>query len=108
MKLFLGVVAYLVIMVLVVRWLNRKPWVIHIPRMPVDGEGNAAGQSILADCCPVCGQGGFYNGPQNRDGSMEIYCGNSDCRTGFRVFNYGGGKIKADPLVDKGPDHLYR
>lgn len=92
------IVALILLLVILIVPRLREP-MIHIPRSPGDGDGNAAGYLLHRGICPACGDdGGFYSGGPN-----VIYCGNRECRVGFEITNYGNGKVKAEPVEGADP-----
>lgn len=80
-------------------WQTRP---IHIPRTPGTPRQNYFGMKIHRGFCPRCACEEFFSGPPG-----VIFCGNENCRAGFKVWNYGDGKVFAEQ-TENGPDHLYR
>ena len=94
----------IVAIIIIVPRLQRGQQPINIPRTHASGEANDAGRSIAANCCPLCrDEGGFFQGQT----LGVIYCGNSACRAGWAVTNYGNGKVRADLVDGAGDDWLY-
>jgi hypothetical protein len=89
------------IIIIVPRLQHQQP--IVIPRSNGFPRSNDLGLCIAANRCPRCDEEGFY--AEERPGI--IYCGNASCRAGFRVENYGSGRVWAEPIED-GPPFLYR
>jgi hypothetical protein len=87
----------------ILRNLITRHYSIQIPRSHAPGTGNALGAMIAQNRCPLCkDKRGFYRGKQ----PGTLYCGNSDCRMGFTIVNYGPGRVAAH-LTEHGPDQLY-
>ena len=90
--------------ILVAARLARNQTIV-VPREVGDGAGNAIGATIAENRCPACGDDrGFYTGFERQ----RIYCGNPECRAGFFVANFGEGKVWAQAVAERGPNHLYR
>lgn len=75
------------------------------PGTDVTGKSRELGASIAANTCPVCRENNFYNGAWH-DQSLDVYCGNENCRSGFEVTNLGPGEVYAK-RIDNGHDSLY-
>jgi hypothetical protein len=100
-------VAILVAVVIIAKLLAREE-VIHVPRStrPLFPRFNSLGLSIARNECPFCHDlAGFYGGPGKPEYAV-LYCGNPQCRAGFRVKNYGKNLVYAEP-DEPGPKHLY-
>ena len=112
MLLMFALAAVFLAIVIIVARQMAKGETIHIPRhvgqLPsgdMDREEWAFGEAIGLGFCPDCHQEGFYSGP-SANMAVTIYCGNPDCRHGFRVTNYGRGLAWGE-RIDDGPDRLY-
>jgi hypothetical protein len=81
---------------------------IELPRSTGTPRSNEAGSILSRNECPVCRQAGadFYYGPVNPEFRV-LYCANPECRTTFKVENYGGGRVYADIDDDEAPAYLY-
>ena len=108
---FLIAIAFLIVVIIVGRFMAKND-TIRIPRVKLSRDINdnaeewKLGSSIAANTCPTCFEQNFYSGPSASD-STVVFCGNSNCRAGFRVWHYGNGLVWAERIDEKGPDSLY-
>jgi hypothetical protein len=100
--LLAAVVMIVLIIIIVPRLKHQQP--IVIPRSHGFPRSNDVGLCLADNHCPCCDEEGFF-AEQHRPGIL--YCGNADCRAGFRIENYGNGRVWAEQIED-GPSFLYR
>jgi hypothetical protein len=98
-----GFLAVVVVIALIITIVPRLQHPIVIPRSHGFPRSNELGRCIGGNHCPCCDEEGFFA----EERPSVLYCGNADCRAGFRVENYGDGRIWAEQIED-GPSFLYR
>jgi hypothetical protein len=99
--------AILIGVIIVARWIQKRQPPIKYPEIKgAEPRSNSDGESLAKGVCPVCGCDEYYHG-EGADRLDILYCAGEDCRQGFRIYNYGGGKVWAE-RVSTGPDRFYR
>jgi hypothetical protein len=102
--LAVGVIAAVAV---VTKYLQRDE-LLRIERNTGMPRGNELGAAVARNECPACGDtdASWFHGPASARYST-LYCGNKACKAGWKVENFGGGCVFAEP-GEPGPDHLYR